>query len=147
MKDSKFNIKKIRLRIKHHFLISNFFLTIYHLCTSMRGSSSYSTIVIVLGVTFSTPCRESLCFVTIESYVKIYYDNGKNWNNLLVFIKMVNTCVLLGLTTCSDSWALWTGKYFIHDIRIWHLWCSTIFGSKRLIKVIPICHLLDLSVV
>ena len=31
------------------------------------------------------------------------------------------------------------------SLRIWHLWGSTIFGSRRLIKVIQICQLSKLS--
>ena len=31
------------------------------------------------------------------------------------------------------------------SLRIWHLWGSTIFGSRRLIKVIPISAIKEIS--
>ena len=36
---------------------------------------------------------------------------------------------------------LWPGGHYGLErcLGIWHLWGSTIFGSKRLIKIIPIC--------
>ena len=48
---------------------------------------------------------------------------------------------LRGPTTCSDPVGIvdWGGVLFT-SLRIWHMWGNMIFGSSRLIKVIPISH-------
>ena len=66
-----------------------------------------------------------------------------NKNNNLYF-----TIILLGFVSYYlTRWALWTGECLIHSLRIWHLWGSSIFGSRDLIKVIPICHQWNPSVI
>ena len=41
------------------------------------------------------------------------------------------------------------GVVLFVNLKIWHMWGSTIFGSRRLVKgnIIPICHQWDLSVI
>ena len=42
-------------------------------------------------------------------------------------------------------WWLWTGEVSYSWVSWRHLWGSTIFGSRRFTKVIPICHQWDPS--
>ena len=58
-----------------------------------------------------------------------YYNNSRRYK-----FQNINS-------ECSDPVGImdWGGVLFM-SLRVWHLWGSTIFGSRHLIKVLPICH-------
>ena len=90
---------------------------------------------------------------TIHICTHIYYSHMHPYINyilyiykLCMFVRSIHSSdelkgTLRGRTTCYDPVGImdWRGVLFT-SLRFWHLWGSTIFGSRRLIKVIPTCH-------